>query len=80
MPCSELFWQNFVEVFAKALGMGLGALPALLGLGGGLVALLRWWDRRDDASRGAAARLGPRVAYLEGRLLPFDEARRQRDG
>jgi hypothetical protein len=80
MPCSELFWLNFLETFPKALGVGLGALPALLGFWGGLIALLRWQDRHDAAQRAADTRLGPRVAYLEGRLLPFDEARRQRDG
>jgi hypothetical protein len=80
MPCSELFWLNFLEVFPKALGAGLGVLPAILGFWGGLVGLLSWLDRRDAARRDTTSRLGPRMAYLEGRLLPFDEARRQREG
>jgi hypothetical protein len=80
MPCSELFWLHFMEVFPKVLGAGLGLLPALLGFWGGLIALFYWLDRRDEAARQDAARLGPRVAYLEGRLLPFEEARRQRGG
>jgi hypothetical protein len=80
VPCSELFWLNFLEVFPKALGAGLGVLPAILGFWGGLVGLLSWLDRRDAARRDTTSRLGPRMAYLEGRLLPFDEARRQREG
>jgi hypothetical protein len=80
MPCSELFWLNFLEVFPKALGASLGVLPALLGFWGGLIAIRCWRDRRDEAQRATDARLGPRVAYLEGRLLPFEEARRQRGG
>jgi hypothetical protein len=91
MPCWDLFWLNFLEVFPKALGGSLGVLPAVLGFWGGLIAVLRRQDRLDEARRESAyglnatarddaSRLRTRVAYLEGRLLPFDEARRQREG
>jgi hypothetical protein len=75
MPYSALFWVNFLEVFPKALGGGLGVLPAILGFWGGLIAFIcvlfrllgRWEDRRRDAD-----------ARRAGRLLPFDESRRAR--
>jgi hypothetical protein len=35
--------------------------------------------KRDMVECRAAADLALRVAYVEGRLLPFDEARRQRE-
>jgi hypothetical protein len=78
MPCWDLFWINFMETFPKALGGALGVLPAVLGFWGGLILLLRWQDRRDEARREAAGGLYPRVAALEGRLLRFDEVQRQR--
>jgi hypothetical protein len=70
--CSELFWQTFWST----LGVFCGILPFVVLFWGGLGA---WWylsERRAAADR----RLAHCVAYLEGRLLPFDEARRQREG
>jgi hypothetical protein len=72
MPCSEAFWH----AFWPTLGTVLGLLP-LLGAVGSIIAAVIYWQDRD--ARRAAANLGPRIAYLEGRLLPFDEARRQRE-
>jgi hypothetical protein len=58
------------------LGTVLGLLPLLVVVGGSIAAWIYWQDRE---ARRRAANLGPRIAYLEGRLLPFDEARRQRE-
>jgi hypothetical protein len=72
MPCSEEFWH----AFWPTLGTVLGLLPLLAVVCGSIAAWTYWQDRHE---RRALANLGPRVAYLEGRLLPFDEARRQRE-
>lgn len=73
MPCSELFWANFLEVFPKTLGVALGALPAILGFWGGMAALFHLQGRREDARYG----LGSRVSELERRVISF-ESHRQR--
>jgi hypothetical protein len=55
----------------------LANLPVLLVLTGAWGAFLYWLlrgTRHDDR------RLGPRMAYLEARLLPMEEARPQREG
>jgi hypothetical protein len=70
-------------VFPKALGGALGVLPAILGLWGGFLAFMHDLDRRGDVERAryeAQHGLGSRVTALEGRLLDFEEARRQRSG
>jgi hypothetical protein len=73
MSESATFWHTFWPT----LGHVVALLPAIVvfwaswAFAWHLDVLLR---RRSDDD----ARLHQRVAYLEGRLLPFDEARRQR--
>ena len=73
MSESAAFWHTFWPT----LGTVVALLPAIIVFWAGWA--LAWHagellSRRSDADDGLAGR----VAYLEGRLLPFDEARRQR--
>jgi hypothetical protein len=68
MPCSELFWANFMEVFPRALGVTLGILPAALAFWGGMYAIIRWQNRRDQAQSELRYGLGARVDRIEERL------------
>jgi fatty acid desaturase len=75
MSESTAFWATFWPT----LGYVLAILPALLLFWGGMS--VAWYVMtRQGRSREGERELRGRVAYLEGRLLPFDEARRQRGG
>jgi hypothetical protein len=62
MPCSDLFWMHFLDVFPKALGGALGILPAVLGFWGGLLTISRVLDARREAARAPQGTVRPRVA------------------
>lgn len=47
MPCSELFWLNFLEVFPRVLGFALGILPVLMAIGA-LIGGIHVWVDRDN--------------------------------
>jgi hypothetical protein len=64
MPCSELFWLNFLEVFPRVLGFALGILPALLAVGG-LIGGIHLWIDRDN--RQYTLRLREQNRQLEQR-------------
>jgi hypothetical protein len=72
MPCSDEFWK----AFWPTLGTVLGFLPVLVVMAAAWGLWLWWMLRPSPRER----RLGERVAYLEARVLPFEEARRQREG
>ena len=74
MSENATFWHTFWPT----LGHVVALLPAIIVFWAGWA--LAWRLTRPPASRASTDddRLALRVAYLEGRLLPFDEARRQR--
>jgi hypothetical protein len=75
MSESATFWSTFWPT----LGYVLAILPAILLLWGGMS--VAWYVMRHQGRpREGELELRRRVAYLEGRLLPFDEARRRRGG
>jgi hypothetical protein len=68
MPCSEIFWLNFLDVFPKVLAVSLGILPAALAFWGGFYTIMRWQDRRDQAQHELRYGLGARMDRLEQRV------------
>jgi hypothetical protein len=45
MPCSDLFWLYFLEVFPRVFGFALGILPVLLTIAGIIGGIHLWVDR-----------------------------------
>jgi hypothetical protein len=83
MPCSDLFWMHFLDVFPKALGGALGILPAVLGFWGGLLTISRVLDAREERQRErreAQYGLGSRVSELERRVISFESHRQRGNG
>jgi hypothetical protein len=76
MPCSAEFWH----VFSTTLGVVLALLPAIIVCWSCFGGWQYLTERAERRAREAETSLARRVAALEGRLLPFDEARRPRGG
>jgi hypothetical protein len=72
MPCEELFWAKFMPMFGDALGLSLGIVPAILAFWGGMIAFMRYFDRREQG-----AGLWPRVAEVENRVRAIEARRRE---
>jgi 4-hydroxybenzoate polyprenyltransferase len=78
MTYSELFWPPFFAHLGRVLGTTLGLIPLLLLVFGGFTLVMYVFNRSSDLRDHRVNRLGERMAYLEARVLPPEEARRQR--
>jgi hypothetical protein len=67
MPCPDLFWLKFMDLFGQALGFSLGIVPGALVVFGGIYHLIRWHDRRAAEVRELRDTVSSRLDTLERR-------------